>query len=68
MKRHFPHGLLIFPVTMVASAVVGVLLTGKILCALETLVLTNVLDEMGDRLSEVEKADLEGRIRERIFE
>jgi len=66
--HHPPYGLLIFPVTIALGTVVSVWLTGRMLRALETIALTNALDEMEDRLSDAEKADIEGRIRERIFD
>lgn len=66
--HRFPCELLIFPATLAIGTVVSVWLTGRIVRALETLALTNALDELEDRLSDVEKADIEGRIRERLFD
>jgi len=66
--HRMPYELLIFPITIALGTVVSVWLTSRILRAVETIALTNALDEMEDRLSDVEKADIEGRIRERLFE
>lgn len=63
-----PAALLIFPVSMILASVASLVLLMRMTRALETLALTNALDEMEDRLSDVEKADIEGRIRERLFE
>lgn len=66
--HHLPGELLIFPITLALGTVVSVWLMGRLMRAVETIALTNALDEMEDRLSDVEKADIEGRIRERLFE
>jgi len=68
-KHHpMPFGLLALPATLIFGTMVSVWITKRMLRALEVIALTNALDEMEDRLSDVEKADLEGRIRERLFE
>ncbi|MHB0937882.1 MAG: hypothetical protein ACYDCO_22245 [Armatimonadota bacterium] len=63
-----PYGLLIFPITMVLATVASLVIAKRMMVALETIALTNALDEMEDRLSDVERADIEGRVRERLFE
>lgn len=67
MHHHPPYGLLIFPITMVMATVASVMIAKRMMFALETLALTNALDKMDERLSDVERADIEGRIRERLF-
>jgi len=53
---------------MVASAVVSVFIAKRMLCALQTLTDATVLKELGDRLPEAERAELERRVRDRLFE
>ncbi|HOF87818.1 MAG TPA: hypothetical protein PLZ36_06895 [Armatimonadota bacterium] len=67
----FPEKLLPFilliPLATLATGIIGVLLVARITRALETIALTGALDELDDRLSDGERADLELRIREKLF-
>jgi hypothetical protein len=64
--RFFPF-ILIIPITMAVSAVIGLLLTCRLVKAMETMAMTKALDDMEDHLSDGERADLELRIRENLF-
>ena len=66
MPRFHPLMLLV-PATVVATLLASVCLTMIMVKQLETLSATNALDTLGDRLSDVEKAELEGRIRQQLF-
>lgn len=66
--HHVPAGILIFPTLMVAGSWVGVMIAKRMLCVLQTIAETNALRELGDRLSETERAELERRVRDRLFE
>jgi len=68
MHTHPSAALLIFPISMVLVSLASLMLMKRMARALETIALTDALDEMEDRLSDVEKADIEGRVRERLFE
>ncbi len=63
----FPYGLLVFPFTIAIGTIVSLWMIAKLIRDVETMALVDALDEMDTRLSDAEKADLEGRIRERLF-
>ncbi len=57
--------ILLIPLATLATGIIGVLLVARITRALETIALTG--DELEDQLSDGERADLEIRIREKLF-
>ncbi|HEY3417310.1 MAG TPA: hypothetical protein VGM23_10550 [Armatimonadota bacterium] len=58
----------VFPMlTMMGYLCMALWLTKRITRALEVMALSKALHDMGDRLSSVETADLEGRIRQNLF-
>ncbi|MHB9130295.1 MAG: hypothetical protein ACYDBB_04275 [Armatimonadota bacterium] len=64
----FPIIPFIFPIgVIVISTVMNLLMFARLVRAAETAAMVDALDEMEDRLSDVEQADLEGRIRENLF-
>ncbi len=69
--RHFPiFPRILFATSIVTMAVGTVLSLWWVDCmtrAMETMAMTKALDEMGERLSDVERADLEGQIRSHLF-
>jgi len=75
MHGHGGHGkqfpmppcLLLIPLSVAVSAVVGVMLKARQTRALEAMAMAQVLDEMKDQLSEDERKELEARIRLRVF-
>ena len=52
---------------LVTSTVVCLWAMLRMTRALETLAMINALDELEDRFSDIERADLEGRVREHLF-
>ena len=68
MHHPFPIGLVLVPATFILGTLASIWMMKRMLIAVETIALTSALDEMEDRLSDVERADIEGRIRERLFE
>jgi hypothetical protein len=62
-----PHGLLLFPLAMVTSAYLSLWLLKRITSALETMALAKALHDLEGRLSDGERAELEGRIRLHLF-
>ncbi len=64
----FPIIPFVFPMlTMMTYLGMALWLTVRIARALEVLSLASTMNTMGDRLSSVETADLEGRIRQNLF-
>jgi len=70
MEQHHPMrpfialtSLTIFAVSTIAS----LWMLERMTRALEMMAMTKAMDEMGDRMSDVERADLEGQIRSRLF-
>jgi len=68
MHHSIPTGLYALPITIIAGTLLSIMLSKRMLMALETIALTNALDKMEGRLSDVEKADIESRIRTRLFQ
>ena len=74
-KRMEPHRFPLFPrilfatslTVMAAGTIASLWLAERMLRTLETMAMTKTLAELHDRLSDVERADLEGQIRERLF-
>ena len=66
--HHAGPKIIIFPMGIIFATVASFWLTWKIAKSLETMAMVNALDEMGDGLSEAEKAKLESRIKHNLFE
>lgn len=64
--RFFPF-ILLLPLTIAVTSVVGIVLYKRMVVATETLAMTKALDELEGQLSDGERADLEMRIRENLF-
>lgn len=58
---------LVVSVSVLGYIVVALILVLRMVHALETIAMANSYDELEDRLSDVERADLEARIRENLF-
>ncbi len=53
---------------MAIGTIISLWMVGRMTTALETLAAAEALDELDERLAEDERADLEGRIRENLFD
>ena len=54
-------------ITMSVGTIISLCMFKRLNRAMETLAMANALAKLEDRLSDVERADLEGRIRARLF-
>ena len=63
----FHPAMVFFPIAMVLRVVAGAFLLITLVKMMEVSTYTRTLRDFGDRLSESEKAELEGRIRQRLF-
>jgi len=68
MMHHHSPKIIVFPMGMIFTVMVSLMLTWKIARSLKIMAMTMALDKMGERLSEEERAELEGRIRHKLFE
>jgi len=68
MHHHHPPKIIVFPVGIMLTVLASLMLTKQIAKSLKVLAITNVLDKLGDRLSDQERTALEGRIRHHLFE
>ena len=66
-KHHSPAGT-VFTAGIVLVTVASFWLTWKIAKSLEAIAVAQALDEIGERLSEEEKTELEDRLRHHLFE
>jgi len=65
--HHGPHGRFMLAPVMLGYLVTALCLTWRLTKALEIMALVQAMDKMDDRLTEMERADLNARVRKNLF-